>query len=75
MAPRCEGITVLSDGAYINIGLLVPHRQHPGRPPSKVEKEDNAQQRKVRARVGKTFSRIRTTRSSVTASNPLHHAV
>lgn len=29
---QCQGVTVLGDGVYINIGLIVPHRKRPGRP-------------------------------------------
>lgn len=32
LAQHCEGVTVLGDGAYINTGLIVPHRKRPGRP-------------------------------------------
>ncbi len=55
LAEHCEGVTVLGDGAYINTGLIVPHRKRPGRPLLKGEEEDNAQHRKVRARVEHTF--------------------
>jgi hypothetical protein len=34
LAEQCAGVTVLGDGAYINTGLIVPHRKRPGRPPS-----------------------------------------
>jgi hypothetical protein len=33
LAEHCQGATVLGDGAYINTGLIVPHRKRPGRPP------------------------------------------
>ncbi len=59
LAAHCEGVTVLGDGAYINTGLIVPHRKRPGRPLLKAEEEDNAQHRKVRARVEHTFSRMK----------------
>jgi hypothetical protein len=32
LAQHCDGVTVLGDGAYINTGLVVPHRKRPGRP-------------------------------------------
>ncbi|WUQ36871.1 transposase family protein [Streptomyces sp. NBC_00234] len=32
LAEHCHGVTVLGDGAYINTGLVVPHRKRPGRP-------------------------------------------
>lgn len=31
LAPHCEGVTVVGDGAYINTGLIVPQRKRPGR--------------------------------------------
>ncbi len=37
LAEHCEGVTVLGDGAYINTGLIVPHRKRPGRPLLKGE--------------------------------------
>lgn len=47
---QCQGVTVLGDGAYINTGLLVPHRKRPGRPLLAGEEADNAEHRGVRAR-------------------------
>ncbi len=41
-AAHCEGVTVLGDGAYINTGLIVPHRKRPGRPLLKGEEEERA---------------------------------
>lgn len=29
LAGICQGVTVLGDGAYINTGLVVPHRNAP----------------------------------------------
>jgi ketosteroid isomerase-like protein len=62
LAQHCEGVTVLGDGPYINTGLVVPHRKRPGRPLLKGKEEDNAQHRKVRARVEHTFSRMKNYR-------------
>lgn len=59
LAACCQGVTVLGDGAYLNTGLIVPHRKRPGRPLLKGEEEDNAAHRKVRARVEHTFARMR----------------
>lgn len=78
LAAHCEGVTVLGDGAYINAGLIVPHRKRAGRPLLKGEEEDNAQHRKVRARVERTFSRMknyRILRDCRQRGNGLHHAV
>lgn len=59
LADTCAGVTVLGDGAYINTCLIAPHRKRPGRPLLKGEEEDNAQHRKVRARVEHTFFRMK----------------
>ncbi|MFE6594934.1 transposase family protein [Streptomyces sp. NPDC057780] len=78
LAAHCEGGTVLGDGAYINTGLIVPHRKRPGRPLLKGEEEDNAQHRKVRARVEHTFSRMKNykiLRDCRQRGDGLHHAV
>ncbi|MGA5120522.1 transposase family protein [Streptomyces pseudogriseolus] len=69
--------TARPDGAYINTGLIVPHRKRPGRPLLKGEEEDNAQHRKVRARVEHTFSRMKNykiLRDCRQRGNGLHHA-
>jgi hypothetical protein len=50
---------VLGDGAYVNTGLIAPHRERPGRPLRKGEAEDNAAHRKVRGRVEHVFSGMR----------------
>jgi hypothetical protein len=78
LAEYCQGVTVLGDGAYINTGLIVPHRKRPGRPLLKGEEEDNAQHRKVRARVEHTFSRMKNykiLRNCRQRGDGLHHAV
>lgn len=49
-ARHCEGVTVLGGGAYLNTGLVVPHRKRPGRALLPGEEEDGAEHRKVRAR-------------------------
>ncbi len=58
-ATACAGVTVLADGAYINTGLVVPHRKRPGRALLPGEEEDNAEHRRVRARVEHAFARIK----------------
>ncbi|MFF5538080.1 transposase family protein [Streptomyces cinerochromogenes] len=78
LADQCQGITVLGDGAYINTGLIVPHRKRPGRPLLKGEEEDNAAHRKVRARVEHVFSRMKNykfLRDCRQRGDGLHHAV
>ncbi|MFD4874450.1 transposase family protein [Streptomyces sp. NPDC058420] len=56
---RCQGVTVLGDGAYINTGLFVPHRKRPGRPLLAGEEADNKEHRRVRARVEHAIGRLR----------------
>ncbi|GAB7109770.1 hypothetical protein JCM4814A_80850 [Streptomyces phaeofaciens JCM 4814] len=53
---QCQGVTVLGDGARINTGLVVPHRKRPGRPLLEGEEADNAEHRRVRARVEHAFA-------------------
>lgn len=60
LARPSKGVTVLGDGAYINTGLVVPHRKRPGRALLPGEEEGNAGHRKVRARVGHAFARMIT---------------
>ncbi|MCD9166300.1 transposase family protein [Streptomyces albireticuli] len=78
LAASCEGVTVLGDGAYINTGLIVPHRKRPRRPLMKGEEEDNAEHRRLRARVEhvigwmKNYKILRDCRQH---GDGLHHAV
>ncbi|MFC5245719.1 transposase family protein, partial [Streptomyces atrovirens] len=51
LAEHCHDVTVLGDGAYLNCGMVVPHRKRPHRPLLPGEEDDNAAHRKVRARV------------------------
>lgn len=72
------GRTVLGDGACINTGLVVPHRKRPGRPLLTGEEADNAEHRRVRARVEhaigllKNYKILRDCRQH---GDGLHHAV
>ncbi|MBT2417772.1 transposase [Streptomyces sp. ISL-22] len=78
LAQHCEGVTVLGDGAYLNTGLIVPHRKRPGRPLLKGEEEDNAAHRKVRARVEHVIGRMKNykiLRDCRQRGDGLHHAV
>ncbi|GGV57864.1 hypothetical protein GCM10010245_90980 [Streptomyces spectabilis] len=54
LARHCDGVTVLGDGAYLNTGLIVPHRQRQRRPLLPGEEAENAEHRRVRARVEHT---------------------
>ena len=78
LAQHCDGVTVLGDGAYINTGLVVPHRKRPGRPLLAGEEEDNAEHRRVRARVEHAFARMKNykiLRDCRQRGDGLHHAV
>ncbi|MET9648337.1 transposase family protein [Streptomyces syringium] len=78
LADQCDGVTVLGDGAYINTGLLVPHRKRPGRALLPGEEEDNAEHRRVRARVEHAFARMKhykILRDCRQRGTGLHHAV
>lgn len=71
-------MTVLGDGAYINTGLVVPHRKRPGRTLLPGEEDDNAGHRRVRARVERTFARMKhykILRDCRRRGTGLHHAV
>lgn len=74
----CQGVTVLGDGAYLNCGMAVPHRKRPGRPLLKGEEDDNAEHRRVRARVEHVIDRLKNykiLRDSRQRGDGLHHAV
>ncbi|MFD7232800.1 transposase family protein [Streptomyces sp. NPDC059881] len=74
---QCQGVTVLGDGAYINTGLVVPHRKRPGRPLLPGEEADNAGHRKVGARVEHAFARMKNykiLRDCRQRGDGLHHA-
>jgi hypothetical protein len=78
LAAQREGVTVLGDGASRNTGLITPHRKRPGRRLLKGEEEDNAQHRKVRARVEHTFSPMenyKMLRECRQRGDGLHHTV
>lgn len=49
---------MLGDGAYLDTRLIVPHRERPGRPLLNGGEEDNAEHRKVRARVEHAIGRL-----------------
>ncbi|MER5348704.1 transposase family protein [Streptomyces mirabilis] len=75
---QCRGVTVLGDGAYINTGLVVPHRKRPGRPLLAGEEADNAEHRRVRARVEHAIGRLKNykiLRDCRQRGDGLHHAV
>jgi hypothetical protein len=72
------GTTVIADGAYLGAGLIVPHRRRAGRPLLRGQEEDNAEHRRVRARVEHTFARMKNwkiLRDCRQKGDGLHHAV
>ncbi|MEU1916099.1 transposase [Streptomyces massasporeus] len=72
------GTTVTADGAYLGTGLIVPHRRRAGRPLLRGQEEDNAEHRRVRARVEHTFARMKNwkiLRDCRQRGDGLHHAV
>ncbi|WP_416970464.1 transposase family protein [Streptomyces sp. 4F14] len=73
------GTAVIADGTYLGIGLIVPHRRRVGRPPLlRGQEEDNAEHRRVRARVEHAFVRIKNwkiLRDCRQKGDGLHHAV
>ncbi|MFI6645307.1 transposase [Streptomyces sp. NPDC050504] len=73
-----SGTTVIADGAYLGTGLIVPHRKRAGRPLLRGQEEDNAEHRRVRARVEHTFARMKNwkiLRDCRQRGDGLHHAV
>ncbi|MEU0197267.1 MULTISPECIES: transposase [unclassified Streptomyces] len=72
------GTTVIADGAYFGTGLIVPHRRRAGRPLLRGQEEDNAEHRRVRARVEHTFARMKNWKILCDCrqrGDGLHHAV
>jgi hypothetical protein len=72
------GTTVIADGAYLGTGLIVPHRRRAGRPLLRGREEDNAEHRRVRARVENTFARMKNwkvLRDCRQRGDGLYHAV
>ncbi|MEU6195949.1 transposase family protein [Streptomyces sp. NPDC047061] len=69
---------VPGDGAYLNCGMVVPHRKRPHRPLLPGEEDDNAAHRKVRARVEHVIGRMKNykiLRDCRQHGDGLHHAV
>lgn len=78
LARHCDGVTVLADGAHIYTGPVAPHRKRPGRALLPGEEEDNAEHRRVRARVERAFARMKHYKilgDCRQHGNGLHHAV
>ncbi|PZG02361.1 transposase family protein [Nonomuraea aridisoli] len=78
LAAHCDGVSVMADGAYVNTGLIVPHRRRAGRPLLRAQEEDNAEHRRIRARVEHVFARMKNykiLRDCRQKGNRLHHAV
>ena len=55
------GATILADGGYGGIGLVIPHRRRAGQTQLPDWKErNNTSHRRIRARVGDTFAATKT---------------
>lgn len=78
LAQHRQDVTVLGDGAYLNCGMVVPHRKRPRRALLAGEEADNAAHRKVRARVEHVIGRMKNykiLRDCRQHGDGLHHAV
>ncbi len=78
LAEHCQGVTVLADGAYLNCGMVTPHRKRPRRTLLPGEEADNAAHRTVRARVEHVIGRMKNykiLRDCRQHGDGLHHAV
>ncbi|MCQ6554852.1 transposase [Streptomyces sp. C10-9-1] len=72
------GTTVIADGASLGAGLIVPHRKRAGRPLLHGQEKDDAEHRRVRARVEHAFARMKNwkiLRDCRQRGDGLHHAV
>ncbi|MGW2104479.1 transposase family protein [Streptomyces olivaceoviridis] len=70
--------TMIADGAYLGTGLIVPHRRRAGRPLLRGQEEDNAEHRRVRARIEHAFARMKTwkiLRDCRLKGDGIHHAM
>ncbi len=69
-------MTVLADGAYLNCGMVTPHRKRPRRKLLPGEEDDNAAHRKVSARVEHVIGRMKNYKILRDCrQHGLHHAV
>jgi hypothetical protein len=81
LGQHCDGVTVLGDGAYINTGLVVPHRKRPGHS-SRVRRKTTPSivrvRVRVRARVEHAFAQMKNykiLRDCRQRGDGLHYAV
>ncbi|SEB63280.1 transposase family protein [Streptomyces sp. TLI_105] len=77
-AAVCEGMTAPADGTYLNTALVAPPRKRPGRALLPCKEDDNAEHRRVRARIEAAFARMKRyeiLRHCRRRGNGLHHAV
>jgi hypothetical protein len=78
LAEHCQDVTVLADGAYLNCGMVTPHRKRPRRALLPGQEADNADHRTVRARVEHVIGRMKNykiLRDCRQHGDGLHHAV
>ncbi len=78
LAEQCRGVTLLGDGAYLNCGMVTPHRKRPRRALLPGEEDDNAAHRTVRARVEHAIGRMKNykiLRECRQHGDGLHHTV
>lgn len=78
LAQYCQGVSVLGDGAYLNCGMITPHRKCPRRDLLPGEEADHAAHRTVRARVEHVIGRMKNykiLRDCRQHGDGLHHAV
>ncbi|WP_406841506.1 transposase family protein (plasmid) [Streptomyces sp. AHU1] len=78
LSRHCQGVTVLGDGACLTCEMAVPHRKRPGRPLLMAEEDDNAEHRRVRARVEHVIGRLKNhkiLRGCRQRGEGLHHTV
>lgn len=78
LAQHCHGVTELDEGAYLNCGMVAPHRERPRRALLPSEQADNTAHRTVRGRIEHAIGRMKNyklPRDCRQHGDGLHHAV